>query len=54
MRLEPAQTVTDWIAGRPAASLYTTTITRSTGATLATRNVADFDHCGINVVNPWD
>ena len=126
MRLEPAQTVTDWISGRPAASLYTTSITqaeilhgilllpagkrrssfekaantmfdedfigrivpfdtdaarfyaeiaaerhrrgrsisqfdaqiaaiaRSTGATLATRNVADFDHCGINVVNPWD
>ncbi len=125
MRLEPAQTVIDWIAGRPAASLYTTSITqaeilhgilllpagkrrssfekaantmfdedfvgrivpfdteaarfyaeiaaerhrrgrsisqfdaqiaaiaRSTGATLATRNVADFDHCGINVVNPW-
>jgi predicted nucleic acid-binding protein len=29
-------------------------IARSTGAILATRNVADFDHCGIKVVNPWD
>ena len=27
MRLEPAQTVTDWIAGRPAAGLYTTSQT---------------------------
>jgi predicted nucleic acid-binding protein len=126
MRLEAARTVNDSIAGRPAASLYTTSITqaeilhgilllpagkrrnrleeaantmfaedfvgriapfdtdaarfyariaaerhrrgrsisqfdaqiaaiaRSTGATLATRNVADFDHCGIDVVNPWD
>jgi hypothetical protein len=24
------------------------------GATLATRNIADFEHCGIPLVNPWD
>jgi hypothetical protein len=24
-----------------------------TGATVATRNVADFDGCGLRVVNPW-
>jgi hypothetical protein len=23
-------------------------------ATLATRNIADFEHCGIALVNPWD
>jgi len=23
------------------------------GATLATRNIPDFDHCGIPLVNPW-
>lgn len=23
------------------------------GATLATRNTADFEHCGIALVNPW-
>jgi predicted nucleic acid-binding protein len=26
---------------------------RSRGATLATRNVRDFDDCGVDVVNPW-
>jgi predicted nucleic acid-binding protein len=28
-------------------------IARSRGATLATRNTADFEHCGIAVLNPW-
>jgi len=28
-------------------------IARSRGADLATRNVADFEHCGITVINPW-
>lgn len=28
-------------------------ITRSRGATLATRNAKDFEGCGIEVVNPW-
>jgi hypothetical protein len=23
------------------------------GATLATRNIADFEHCGIPLINPW-
>jgi predicted nucleic acid-binding protein len=26
---------------------------RSRGATLATRNVNDFEDCGVDVVNPW-
>ncbi len=28
-------------------------IARSQGATVATRNVGDFEHCGIEVINPW-
>jgi toxin FitB len=28
-------------------------IARSRGATIATRNVGDFEHCGIEVINPW-
>ena len=28
-------------------------IAAATGALLATRNVVDFEHCGIAVVNPW-
>jgi hypothetical protein len=28
--------------------------TLANGATLATRNIADFEHCGIPLVNPWD
>lgn len=29
-------------------------IARSAGAALATRNVTDYDACGVNVINPWD
>jgi hypothetical protein len=29
-------------------------IARSHGAALATRNTADFEHCGIEVLNPWE
>ena len=29
-------------------------IARSVGASIATRNVSDFEGCGINVVNPWN
>jgi hypothetical protein len=125
MKPAPANSVVDWVASQPAASLYTTTITqaevlhgilllppgkrrkafenaaevmfaedfagriipfgsdaarfyaeiaverrrsgrpishfdaqiaaiaRSTGAPLATRNVADFHDCGIEIVDPW-
>ena len=28
-------------------------IARSRGAAVATRNVADFEHCGIKVIDPW-
>jgi predicted nucleic acid-binding protein len=29
-------------------------IAASRGGAVATRNVRDFEHCGIEVVNPWD
>lgn len=42
-------------AGRPISQFdaMIAAITRAHGATLATRNARDFDHCGIRVVNPW-
>jgi len=29
-------------------------IARAAGAALATRNTASFDHCGIELINPWN
>jgi predicted nucleic acid-binding protein len=42
-------------AGRPIAQAdaQIAAIARSRGAVLATRNVADFEDCGIELVNPW-
>jgi hypothetical protein len=42
-------------AGRPISQFdaLIAAMTRSRGACLATRNVKDFDDCGIDVVNPW-
>jgi len=42
-------------AGRPISTLdaQIAAITRAHGATLATRNVADFADCGIDLVDPW-
>ena len=42
-------------AGRPIslADAQIAAIARSRGAAVATRNTADFDHCGIAVLNPW-
>jgi predicted nucleic acid-binding protein len=41
--------------GRPIsqADAQIAAIARSRGAALATRNVLDFDECGIEIVNPW-
>ncbi len=43
-------------AGRPIAEAdaQIAAIVRSRGATLATRNVADFAECGIPVISPWE
>ena len=42
-------------AGRPIsqADAQIAAIARSRGAALATRNVSDFDGCGVEVINPW-
>lgn len=42
-------------AGRPIsqADAQIAAIARSRGATIATRNVLDFEECGIRVINPW-
>lgn len=42
--------------GRPApqSDAMIAGIVRAHGATLATRNVRDFEGCGIGLVNPWE
>jgi predicted nucleic acid-binding protein len=42
-------------AGRPPATidLMIAAIASSHGASVVTRNVADFDGCGVAIVNPW-
>ena len=41
--------------GRPMSGFdaQIAAITASTRATLATRNIADFEGCGLKLVNPW-
>lgn len=43
-------------AGRPISQMdaQIAAIARCVGATLATRNVTDFEDCGIPVVDPWN
>jgi toxin FitB len=43
------------IAGKPISQFdaMIAAMARSRGAILATRNVKDFDDCGIDIVNPW-
>jgi toxin FitB len=43
-------------AGRPISHFdaQIAAIAHSTGAAVATRNVADFDLCGIKVIDPWE
>ena len=43
-------------AGRPISQLdaQIAAIARSRGSALATRNTADFEACGIELINPWD
>jgi predicted nucleic acid-binding protein len=42
-------------AGRPSTTidLMIAAIARSNGASVVTRNVADFEECGVEIVNPW-
>ena len=43
-------------AGRPIAQFdaQIAAIARSRGAAIATRNISDFEACGVDVVDPWD
>jgi predicted nucleic acid-binding protein len=43
-------------AGRPISHFdaQIAAIALSAGAGVATRNISDFDGCGIKVINPWD
>jgi predicted nucleic acid-binding protein len=43
-------------AGRPTATidLMIASVARSQDAAVVTRNVSDFDGCGVAVINPWD
>ncbi|MFE3838496.1 type II toxin-antitoxin system VapC family toxin [Pseudogemmobacter sonorensis] len=43
-------------SGRPIAQAdcQIAAIARAVGASIATRNVKDFEGCGIEVINPWD
>jgi predicted nucleic acid-binding protein len=42
-------------AGKPISQFdaMIVAMARSRGASLATRNIKDFDDCGTDVVNPW-
>ncbi len=42
--------------GRPISQIdaQIAAITSSHNAILATRNVSDFEECGINIINPWE
>ena len=43
-------------AGRPIShfAAQIAAIARFTGASIATRNVADFDACGVTLIDPWN
>ncbi len=42
-------------AGKPISQFDSMIVAmaRSRGASLATRNVKDFDDCGTDIINPW-
>lgn len=54
-RIFPELAVSRRALGRPIAQwdAQIAAIARSHGSVLATRNTADFAHCGIAVLNPW-
>ena len=43
-------------AGRPISHFdaQIAAIARSAGAAIATRNVTDYDRCGVKILDPWD
>jgi predicted nucleic acid-binding protein len=42
-------------AGKPTATmdLMIASIARATDATMVTRDIADFENCGLTLINPW-
>ena len=44
------------MTGRPISQFdaQIAAIVRLSGAALATRNITDFQECGVTVINPWD
>jgi predicted nucleic acid-binding protein len=44
------------ILGRPISQFdaMIASICRSRGAAVATRNVRDFEHCGVSIIDPWN
>ncbi len=54
MRLTPEPAVMAWFSRQDSAELYrAAAIACAGGAAVATRNGADFEHCGITVIDPW-
>jgi len=43
-------------AGKPTATtdLMIASVARARGATMVTRNTADFESCGLTLINPWE
>jgi predicted nucleic acid-binding protein len=41
-------------AARAMFDLMIAAVARSQGASVVTRNVDDFEACGVGIVNPWD
>jgi predicted nucleic acid-binding protein len=42
-------------AGRPTATadMMIAAVARANGATMVTRNISDFEGCGLTLINPW-
>jgi predicted nucleic acid-binding protein len=55
-RAYPTIVINRQMMGKPlkAENAMLAAITRSRGATLATRNTQDFAGCGIRVISPWE
>ena len=55
-RVFPAIAANRRLQGRPISvfDAQIAAITKANDAVLATRNTADFEHCGVRLVNPWE
>ena len=55
IRPNPSSNVVAWVAGRPInhADYQIAAIARSREASVATKDVDDFEGVGVDVINPW-